>query len=207
MGAPRFSLSASGGPIWFRDAENRMPTNFARNSAGEIIEWNAVRQEEERGSPLFETGQTRQLTGSWSGATNQFRYFLSGLYQKDEGIEPNNSNHQASIHANLDIMPAEKLTVATSLNYVDLRAHLGGDNGASAEGTLQGTFNELISLNGMGHLETPEFLMSRLDKLGGPESAPHYAVGWAHARQLHFSIPTVPVALATSAVAPRRTAR
>ena len=56
-----------------------------------------------------------------------------------------------------------------------------GDNGASAEGTLQGTFNEMISLNGMGELETPEFLRSRVDKLGGPESAPHYAVGWAHA--------------------------
>jgi arylsulfatase A-like enzyme len=56
-----------------------------------------------------------------------------------------------------------------------------GDNGASAEGTLQGTFNEMISLNGMGELETPDFLRSRLDELGGPESAPHYAVGWAHA--------------------------
>jgi len=56
-----------------------------------------------------------------------------------------------------------------------------GDNGASAEGTLQGTFNEMISLNGMGEIESPEFLMGRLDKLGGPESAPHYAVGWAHA--------------------------
>lgn len=56
-----------------------------------------------------------------------------------------------------------------------------GDNGASAEGTPQGTFNELISLNGMAGLETPEFLRSQLDKLGGPESSPHYAVGWAHA--------------------------
>jgi arylsulfatase A-like enzyme len=59
--------------------------------------------------------------------------------------------------------------------------YIVGDNGASAEGTLQGTFNEMISLNGMAELETPEFLLSRLDKLGGPESAPHYAVGWAHA--------------------------
>ncbi|WP_408014613.1 arylsulfatase [Rhodococcus xishaensis] len=56
-----------------------------------------------------------------------------------------------------------------------------GDNGASAEGTLQGTFNELINLNGMPEIETPEFLASQLDKLGGPESSPHYAVGWAHA--------------------------
>ena len=33
-----------------------------------------------------------------------------------------------------------------------------GDNGASAEGTLQGTFNEVIPFNGMDALETPEFL-------------------------------------------------
>lgn len=56
-----------------------------------------------------------------------------------------------------------------------------GDNGASAEGSLQGTFNELISISGMGELETPEYFNARLDKLGGPESTPHYAVGWAHA--------------------------
>ncbi len=56
-----------------------------------------------------------------------------------------------------------------------------GDNGASAEGTLNGTFNEFISLNGMADIETPEFLMERIDEIGGPESNPHYAVGWAHA--------------------------
>jgi arylsulfatase A-like enzyme len=56
-----------------------------------------------------------------------------------------------------------------------------GDNGASAEGTLNGTFNEMINFNGVADLETPEFLMARIDKLGGPESYNHYAVGWAHA--------------------------
>jgi arylsulfatase A-like enzyme len=56
-----------------------------------------------------------------------------------------------------------------------------GDNGASAEGTLHGTYNEMINFNGAAALETPAFLMERLDKLGGPESYNHYAVGWAHA--------------------------
>ena len=32
-----------------------------------------------------------------------------------------------------------------------------GDNGASAEGTLNGTFNEMINFNGMAAMETPEF--------------------------------------------------
>ena len=56
-----------------------------------------------------------------------------------------------------------------------------GDNGASAEGTFQGTFNEGITLNGFGDLETPEFMRKRLDEFGGPEAYNHYAVGWAHA--------------------------
>jgi len=56
-----------------------------------------------------------------------------------------------------------------------------GDNGASAEGGLNGCFNEMSYFNGLQALETPEFLTARLDKLGGPESYNHYAVGWAHA--------------------------
>src|SRR5258708_31460660 len=39
----------------------------------------------------------------------------------------------------------------------------------------------MINFNGASALETPEFLMERIDKLGGPESYNHYAVGWAHA--------------------------
>ncbi len=69
------------------------------------------------------------------------------------------------------------------LNLLDdtLVYYIIGDNGASAEGTLNGTFNEMINFNGAAALETPQFLMDRIDKLGGPESYNHFAVGWAHA--------------------------
>jgi arylsulfatase len=56
-----------------------------------------------------------------------------------------------------------------------------GDNGASAEGSIQGTFNELMMLNGAASLETTEFMAARIDKFGTPEAYNHYAVGWAHA--------------------------
>jgi arylsulfatase len=60
--------------------------------------------------------------------------------------------------------------------------YLLGDNGASAEGSLQGCFNELpVLVNGLPDLESPEFLISKLDDLGGPEAFNHFAVGWAHA--------------------------
>ncbi len=59
--------------------------------------------------------------------------------------------------------------------------YIFGDNGASAEGTLNGCFNEMTPINGFPDLETPEFLVSKIDEFGGPEAYNHYAVGWAHA--------------------------
>ena len=56
-----------------------------------------------------------------------------------------------------------------------------GDNGASAEGTLNGSFNEMAMLNGMAEVETVEFMKSKIDDFGGPKAYNHYAVGWAHA--------------------------
>jgi arylsulfatase len=59
--------------------------------------------------------------------------------------------------------------------------YIVGDNGASAEGSLNGCFNEMGYMNGMPEIETPEFLMSKIDEFGGPAAYNHYAVGWAHA--------------------------
>jgi arylsulfatase len=56
-----------------------------------------------------------------------------------------------------------------------------GDNGASAEGTMNGAFNEMANFNGMAAIETPEFMRSKMDEFGSPESYNHYSVGWAWA--------------------------
>lgn len=56
-----------------------------------------------------------------------------------------------------------------------------GDNGASGEGTLNGTWNEALTMTGMVHVETPEFLVEKLPTFGTQESYPQYSLGWAHA--------------------------
>ena len=56
-----------------------------------------------------------------------------------------------------------------------------GDNGASAEGTINGSFNETFIFNGAAALETPEFMAARIDDFGTPKAYNHFAVGWAHA--------------------------
>lgn len=56
-----------------------------------------------------------------------------------------------------------------------------GDNGASGEGAIHGTYNEMINFNGAVDLETSQSLIAHKDDLGGRCAYNHYAVGWAHA--------------------------
>lgn len=64
--------------------------------------------------------------------------------------------------------------------------YIVGDNGASAEGTVNGAFNEMANFNGMAALETTEFLLGKVDEFGSPSSYNHYAVGWAWAMNSPF---------------------
>lgn len=60
-----------------------------------------------------------------------------------------------------------------------------GDNGASAEGTMNGLFNEATYFNGVP--ETVADILKHYDDLGGPHSYPHYAAGWAVAGDAPFT--------------------
>lgn len=64
--------------------------------------------------------------------------------------------------------------------------YIQGDNGPSAEGSMQGTTNEVGTIAN-GVVEDLPFLLSMLDKLGGPQSYGHYPVGWAQAMASPFS--------------------
>jgi len=61
-----------------------------------------------------------------------------------------------------------------------------GDNGSSAEGGLEGTFNELIHLNGIFDEETIDNMLSKADDWGGPNSFPHMTAAWAVATDAPF---------------------
>ena len=57
---------------------------------------------------------------------------------------------------------------------------IGYINGASAEGTINGCFNELTTLNGMPGIESPEFLLSRIIEDFDTPTPTTIRGGWAH---------------------------
>jgi arylsulfatase len=60
-----------------------------------------------------------------------------------------------------------------------------GDNGTSAEGGMNGLFNEMTYFNGVQ--ETVQDILKHYDDLGGPLSYPHMAAGWAVAGDTPFT--------------------
>ncbi len=79
-------------------------------------------------------------------------------------------------HAGLLVDALEEMGVLDNT----LLIYMAGDNGASAEGGLTGTTNEMITLNGVAG-ETLEFKLAHLDDIGTPMAYNHVPVGWAHA--------------------------
>ncbi len=71
-----------------------------------------------------------------------------------------------------------------------LIVYIWGDNGASMEGTVTGSFNEMTFLNGVP-LDADQQLKlidqyGGIEALGGDHTAPHVAAAWAHAGNTPF---------------------
>jgi TonB-dependent SusC/RagA subfamily outer membrane receptor len=129
---PVLNVQLQHGFIYFRDPEGRTPTNFAPDSTGAIIPFNAISAQDAAGNPVFKTGNAIQYNASLSGGIGTGNYFLSTNYEDDRGIEQNNSLRQFGAHANLNVAPSPKYDLGTSLNYVQGTYHTGADVGLSA---------------------------------------------------------------------------
>jgi arylsulfatase A-like enzyme len=62
--------------------------------------------------------------------------------------------------------------------------YIVGDNGSSAEGGPDGTYNEMLALNGI--VSDLASQLPHLENWGGPSTFPHFSVGWAHAGNTPF---------------------
>ena len=62
---------------------------------------------------------------------------------------------------------------------------IAGDNGASAEGQMNGMFSEMSFFSGVP--ETVPDMLKHYDDWGGPSTYPHFAAGWAVALDAPFS--------------------
>ena len=111
---------------------------------------------------------------------------IAGWDEMDEELKPV-LERQMEVYAGFlehtDVEVGRLIDAIEDLGILEdtLIYYIIGDNGASAEGTINGAFNELSNFNGMAAVETTEFLLSKMAELGTETSYNHYSIGWAWA--------------------------
>ncbi|MGY4768194.1 arylsulfatase [Kribbella sp. CWNU-51] len=161
-------------------APHHVPTEWSDKYRGKFDQgWDVLREETiARQKEVGAVPQDAVLTArpdeipAWDDMPAGLKPVLARQMEVFAGFLEHADHHVGRL---IDVL-AEMEVLDDTLVYV-----IVGDNGASGEGTLNGTFNEMISLNGAAALETTEFMAARIDKFGTPEAYNHYAVGWAHA--------------------------
>ena len=138
---PQWNLLLRQGGVRFTDPDGRIPTNYAKDPAtGAVVSWNAVESEAARGNDIWRTGRLQNYALSLTGGSQAVRYFASGGWDQNTGIEPNNGERRFTGRLNLAVAPSPKLDVSTSLGVVKGTTQLGQDYGLGAFwGSLYGS--------------------------------------------------------------------
>jgi arylsulfatase len=161
-------------------APHHVPREWADKYAGKFDQgWDTLREETlARQKQLGVVPPETELTArheeipAWDDMPEELKPVLSRQMEVYAGFLEHTDHHVGRL-----------VDALTDLGVLDntLVYYIVGDNGASAEGTPNGCFNELVVLNGAAGLETVDFMVSRIDDFGTPAAYNHYAVGWAHA--------------------------
>ena len=161
-------------------APHHVPTEWADKYAGKFAGgWDAQRESTlARQKELGVVPADAQLTArpdaipSWDDMPDELKPVLERQMEVYAGFLEHVDHHVGRLIDSIETIGA----LENTLVY-----YIIGDNGASAEGTINGAFNEMANFNGMAAIETPEFMVSVKDKLGTVDAYNHYAVGWAWA--------------------------
>ena len=173
-----FSLGATHAP-------HHVPKEWADKYAGQFDDgWDVQRERTfARQKDLRVIPAEAELTArhdeipAWDDMPDELKPVLARQMEVYAGFLEHTDHHVGRL---IDTLEDLQILDDTLIYYII------GDNGASAEGTLNGAFNELANFNGMAALETPEFMMSKMDEFGSPSSYNHYSVGWAWAMDTPF---------------------
>ena len=161
-------------------APHHVPTEWSDKYKGRFDQgWDALREEIlERQKELGVVPPDAELTArheeipAWDDMADELKPVLARQMEVYAGFLEHTDHHIGRLVDALDDLGV----LEDTLVY-----YIVGDNGASAEGTINGTFNEMFVFNGAAALETPEFMASRIDEFGTPTAYNHFGVGWAHA--------------------------
>ncbi len=159
-------------------APHHVPKEWIERYRGQFDKgWDAVREEtlanqKAKGivPPDTELTPRPEEIKAWDDLSDDERTVAARLMEVYAGFATHTDVHTGRLIDALEEMGVLDDTIVI---------YIAGDNGASSEGGINGTHNEIKALNGI--TETTEEVLAQLDELGSPNAFNHYPVGWAHA--------------------------
>ncbi len=164
-------------------APHHVPSEYIKRYKGKFDQgWDKLREETfARQKQLGVVPQDAKLTPrpkeipAWDDHTPEQKKLFARQMETFAGFAEHTDEHVGKLIAALDEMGVMENTLVF---------YIIGDNGSSAEGGPEGTYNEMMALNGIpGHADQ---MMPHIDDWGSPKTFPHFAVGWAHAGNTPF---------------------
>ncbi len=131
-GAPRWNLLTRHGVNFIRDGGDVFPLNYQLDPAQKVISLDVVRQEQERGTPIFRHGGAHDYSLNVSGGTDELRYYGAIDAKSSHGVSSVNRLSKEGGRVNLQLTPNPKLTVAMNSGYTS------GPTDDAVEGGLGG---------------------------------------------------------------------
>jgi TonB-linked SusC/RagA family outer membrane protein len=146
-GSTKYSFTVKQGTNWFMDADGRIPTNYCNSftnascklsaSDTSLYSVNVLQTEKSRGTPLFRDGGVRNYAANVSGGSGLYRFFASGEWNDNQGIDYANERLQQGARTNLSVTPNEKFDLESSVGYVKSHTTLSCEAGCG--GSLWGS--------------------------------------------------------------------
>jgi TonB-dependent SusC/RagA subfamily outer membrane receptor len=117
-GRPDVRLQVGQGASFLPNATEVFPTVWARDGSGELIGLNIIQNDidEGFGSP-FGTGHNQQYSASVAGAAEAINYYVSGSFDRDEGIVPYNWQNQLNARTNFSLEPTPEISANLNIGY------------------------------------------------------------------------------------------
>ena len=127
-GAPQFDMVVATGASWLADPHGKMPINYGTNAAGELLQMNILNAHEARGNePVFQYGGMQNYSLSVRGGQNIATYYASVNHSDQDGVVDFNYDRRTTGRLNLDITPAEWLTLGVGGSLMGGNTRLPGD--------------------------------------------------------------------------------
>jgi arylsulfatase len=164
-------------------APHHVPGEWIAKYKGQFKDgWDKLREQTfARQKQLGVIPQNAQLTPrpaeipAWDDMSDQQKRLFERQMETFAGFAEHTDHEIGRLVAQLEAIDALDNT---------LLFYIVGDNGSSAEGGPEGTYNEMMALNGI--IGTADQMIQHIDDWGGPNTFPHFAIGWAWAGNSPF---------------------